>query len=167
MLHIKFGKRCQFRLGSINSSVIVNQKKAASFNCFINLESFRLPQRIQKCWRILYNSMLRPRPLYKKVVIKTYMKPNQMSFRFSTRRDSGGYSAVDQSNIVYSFNCSEEGSNASFYGYTTNKLSIRINQNRYSQSSIYKHFTIDHDENVLILSKYVRRLLIYWSKFVK
>ena len=80
---------------------------------------------------------LKAMPPYKKVAVKTYMKPDMMSSQFSTRRGGGAYSAVDRSNVVYSFNCSEEGCNASYYGYTTNKLSTRIKQHPYSQSSIY------------------------------
>ena len=85
-------------------------------------------------------------PPRNKVAIKTYMKPNKMASQFSTRRSGGDFSAMDRSNVVYSFNCSEEGCNASYCGYTTNKLSIRIKQHRYAQSSIYKHFTMDHDK---------------------
>ena len=74
------------------------------------------------------------------------MKPNKMASQFSTRRSDGDYSAVDRSNVVDSFNCSEDCSNASFYGYTTNELSTRIKQYRNFQSSIYNHFTIDNDK---------------------
>ena len=38
------------------------------------------------------------------------------------------------------------GITAYYYGYTTIKLSTRIKKHRYSQSSIYKHFTIYHDK---------------------
>ena len=69
-----------------------------------------------------------------------------MASQFSTRCGGGDYSAVDRPNVVYSFNCSEEGCNASYYGYTTNELSTRIKQHRRSQSSIYKHFSMDHDK---------------------
>ena len=53
---------------------------------------------------------------------------------------------LDRSNVMYAFNCGEDGCSASYFGYTSNRLSKRIKQHRYSDSSIYKHFTVDHDK---------------------
>ena len=50
---------------------------------------------------------LKAMPPYKKVAVKTYMKPDMMSSQFSTRRGGGGCSAVDRSSVVHSFNCSD------------------------------------------------------------
>ena len=61
-----------------------------------------------------------------------------MSSMFSTRPsivDS------DRSNVVYQFNCNQDGCNASYIGYTTQKLSNRVKQHRRATSSIYKHLT--------------------------
>ena len=46
--------------------------------------------------------------------------------------------------VVYLFHCGEDGWSVSYFGCTGNVLSECIKQRRYSDSSIYKHFTVDN-----------------------
>ena len=75
------------------------------------------------------------------------LQTKEAESQFSTRRAGATLSVCEQSNVVYSFKCSEDSFNASYVGYSTNELSTRIKQHRYSQSSIYKHYVTDHDES--------------------
>ena len=53
----------------------------------------------------------------------------------------------NRSNVVYKFTCNEGTCNASYYGYTTQTLRNRVKQHRRQESSIYQHYT--HDHNIL------------------
>ena len=48
-------------------------------------------------------------------------------------------------NVVYQFSCSEDACNASYIGYTAQRLENRIKQHRYKSSSICQHFMHEHD----------------------
>ena len=57
---------------------------------------------------------------------------------FSTRQ---GVADAERCKVVYQFSCNQVACNATYIGYTTQKLSNRVKQHRRSTSSIYKHFT--------------------------
>ena len=61
-----------------------------------------------------------------------------MFFTRNKREDS------ERVKVVYQFTCSEGRCNAAYLGYTTNTLSTRCKQHRYSESSIREHFQHDH-----------------------
>ena len=73
--------------------------------------------------------------------LRPYYRPFKISSLFSTRPK---VPVLDKSNVVYEFKCPETHCNASYIGYTTNRLCTRIKQHRYKSSSIYKHFYFDH-----------------------
>ena len=84
---------------------------------------------------------VRAREPNKSIRLRPYYRPFKISSLFSTRPK---VPVLDKSNVVYQFKCSESHCNASYIGYTTNKLSTRIKQHKYKSSSIYKHFYFDH-----------------------
>src|SRR5678816_4020985 len=72
----------------------------------------------------------------KKLILRSYYKPLKLSSCFCTREalSDGG-----SSNVVYQFQCSESGCNASYIGYTTNTLNMRMSQHKYKPSKIFQH----------------------------
>ena len=96
------------------------------------------------------------------ISVKTYFK----SLKLSSTRNKREYS--ERVNVVYQFTCSEGRCNAAYLGYTTNTLSTRCKQHRYSGSSIREHFQHDHSmlpppfesliKNFTILHSYQRTI---------
>ena len=84
---------------------------------------------------------VRSREPNKSIRLRPYYRPFKISSMFSTRPK---VPALEKSNVVYEFKCPESHCNASYIGYTTNRLSTRIKQHKYKSSSIYKHFYFDH-----------------------
>ena len=76
------------------------------------------------------------------VRVTPYYKPYKIAASFSTRPR---LDKRNKNNVVYKFTCSEAECNSTYYGYTQNSLKKRVSQHRYKSSSIYKHYTIDHD----------------------
>ena len=76
-----------------------------------------------------------------KVEVRLFFKPSKLSSRFSLRERR-----PDNANhgLVYQFTCNEEGCNASYIGYTMNRLDVRAKQHKYSGSKIHEHYKIDH-----------------------
>ena len=67
-----------------------------------------------------------------------FYKPRKIASMFSTRR---GVADAKRCKVVYQFSCNQVSCNATYIGYTTQKLSNRVKQHRRSTSSIFKHFT--------------------------
>ena len=76
-----------------------------------------------------------------KVSVKAYFRPYKLSSVFSTRPPKCNN---NKSYVVYQFSCTEDRCNATYVGYTTNPLLTRCKQHRYSSSSIYSHYFINH-----------------------
>ena len=76
-----------------------------------------------------------------KVVV--YYKPHTLASHFSTRSRACD---LEQSGVVYHFQCAEPGCSAGYIGHTMQTLSNRIKQHRRVDSSICKHFDIDHNK---------------------
>lgn len=80
----------------------------------------------------------------KKIKISMYYKPQKLESLFSTRPKCADLS---KSNVVYLYQCPEDGCQATYIGYTSNTLQIRANQHRSSyQSKIHEHFTTIHEK---------------------
>ena len=76
-----------------------------------------------------------------KVTVKAFYKSFKLSSAFSTRpRKTDSL----RNRVVYQFECSQDGCKASYIGYTTGTLERRNKQHRYNPSSIYQHFTEEH-----------------------
>ena len=73
----------------------------------------------------------------KEIKLRCYYKPLKLSSMFS-ERFSGTKENVNH--VVYQFNCNKDGCNASYIGYTTNSLKLRVSQHRYRPSKIFEHF---------------------------
>ena len=71
-----------------------------------------------------------------------YYKPRKIKSLFTTRPR---IAYPDKSHVVYQFSCTESGCNATYVGYTTNRLITRCKQHRYSSSSIHNQYSFDHD----------------------
>ena len=81
------------------------------------------------------------------VNVVPYFKSRKLSSFFSTRRKLDD---AEKTNLVYQFNCSHEGCNASYIGYTRKSLKARVTQhNTDKASSIFKHkFEIHENEEI-------------------
>ena len=77
-----------------------------------------------------------------KIKLQAYFKPYKLSAQFSTRPTKNDRKRAD---VVYQFNCSEDGCNATYIGYTTCTLERRSLQHRYNPSSIFKHYQSEHN----------------------
>src|SRR5678816_4821324 len=73
--------------------------------------------------------------------IRDSYKPLKLSSMFS-ERTSGTKENVNH--VVYQFHCNKDGCNASYIGYTTNSLKLRVSQHRYRPSKIFEHFKNEH-----------------------
>jgi len=80
----------------------------------------------------------------KKLILRSYYKPLKLSSCFPTRST---LSLGESSNVVYQFKCSESGCNATYVGYTTNTLNMRMTQHKYKPSKVHQHFKEDHNKN--------------------
>ena len=113
---------------------------------FFQLHNLSRFKQDTKTLKNIFQHHIKAKAPYQQATINTYFKPRKLETQFSTRRTETRQSVCELSNVVYSFNCSEDGCNASYVGYTTNKLSTRIKQHRYRPSNIYDHFTLEHDK---------------------
>ena len=71
--------------------------------------------------------------------------PKKLMAKFSTRSRRLD---LDRSGVVYRFRCSQPACSAAYVGHTLQTLSNRIKQHRRVESSIFQHFSLDHDVNV-------------------
>ena len=120
-----------------------------------NVASFRSDSKTLKC---IVGTHVRPVNSNSSVALVPYFKPFKISAMFSTRPKRV---SSERSCVVYQFQCSEDGCNASYIGYTTNSLATRVRQHRYNPSSIKKHYEIDHQSIVPpfdVLLKYFKIL---------
>ena len=100
----------------------------------------------------------------KEVKVVTYFRPYKMISCFSTR---GKCLERDRSGVVYQFSCPVPACNAAYVGYTTQTLLNRAKQHRYSESSISKHFSIDHKEAVPHIDELITNFEIVYSSSEK
>jgi hypothetical protein len=98
------------------------------------------------------------------VAVVPYYKPRKLSSFFSTRPSIENR---NRANVVYKFDCSEAGCNATYVGYTTNTLLKRCKQHRYSSSSINSHYSYDHHMNVPPFDTLINNFSILYSSYCK
>ena len=79
-----------------------------------------------------------------KIKVRLYHKSKQLSSSFSTRD-----ALTDNHHVVYQFNCPESDCTSTYIGYTTNRLSYRACQHRYSPSKIFEHFNTAHGQSTI------------------
>ena len=96
----------------------------------------------------------------KEVNVRTYFRPYKMSSCFSTRFKCP---QRDQNRVVYRFSCPEPACNASYVGYTTQTLINRVKQHRNRESSIFKHFNVDHSKAVPPIDELISNFSIVYS----
>jgi hypothetical protein len=75
------------------------------------------------------------------VKLRMYYKPKRLANCFSTRetvQDS------EKHGLVYIFNCPEDSCNASYIGYTSNKLLVRMKEHTRRSSHIRTHYNSQH-----------------------
>ena len=140
---------------------------------FFNLSNFENDRR--KLNNIV-SAHVKPTDQQAQITVVPYYKPNKLSAQFSTRVREENIKRV---NVVYRFNCKEDACNASYIGYTAQKLENRVKQHRYKSSSICKHFMYEHDElpppisnfvdcfEILFASEDVRSLKIFEAILIK
>ena len=100
----------------------------------------------------------------KEVNVLTYFRPYKMSSCFSARVKC---SQRDQNRVVYRFSCPEPACNASYVGYTAQTLVNRVKQHRNRESSIFKHFNVDHSKAVPPVDELISYFSIAYSSFGK
>ena len=109
-----------------------------SVDLYVQLYSVTNFNSDKKTLQKIVNTYVKPTDVNTQVSVVPYYKPKKISSMFSTRRS---IQDTNRCNVVYQFNCNHVACNASYIGYTTQKLSNRVKQHRRVTSSIYKHFT--------------------------
>ena len=94
------------------------------------------------------------------ITLKAYFRPFKLSSLFSTRPTKCN---SNKSHVVYQFSCTEDRCNATYVGYTTNSLLTRCKQHRYSSSSIYSHYFIDHNMSPPTSDRLIDHFTIIYS----
>ena len=78
----------------------------------------------------IFQHHIRAKPPYQQAIINPFYKPKKLKVQFSNRKTEVGQSVCELSNMVYSFNCSENSCIASYVGYAVDsakKRSLDIN----------------------------------------
>ena len=97
-----------------------------------------------------------------------------MSSQFSLRPKPA---PLFQSGIVYEFHCNKDSCQATYVGYSQNRLITRAKQHKYSQSKISQHYVNEHKTkpdqsiidcfSILYKSNRKRNLLIAEALIIK
>jgi hypothetical protein len=90
----------------------------------------------------IINDHLQPTPGVN-LKLRMYYKPKRISNLFSNRLSLPDY---DKHGLVYNFSCPEDGCNASYIGYTANRLLVRMGQHKNKQSKIHSHLMEAHNK---------------------
>ena len=69
---------------------------------------------------------IKTKALHQQATINTYSKPWKLETHFSTRRTEVRQSVCELFNVVYSFNCSEDGCNASYFGLDIPRINTKL-----------------------------------------
>ena len=118
----------------------INNTKEAPFIVYYNSETVsNIKEEEKKLEKIIKNEIITRRD--NKIIIRSYFKPTKLSSQFTTRDEVHSH---DKHNVVYQFTCSEDGCNATYIGYTTNTLKMRMYQHKYKPSNIHYHLTTIH-----------------------
>jgi len=118
-----------------------------NINLYVKLENLSTIKKDEHLLKRIISEHLTPTATDTKIKLIPYYKPRKLSSMFSTRPN---HSDLHRANVVYQFQCQEDSCNASYIGHTTNTLQKRASQHRYSPSSIFKHYNIEHDRPVPI-----------------
>ena len=110
---------------------------------FVRLFSIRNFNKQKQTLQCIIKEHIKPVNQQQQIHLHAYFKPFKLSSSFTTRKRQD---PLQQTHVVYQFQCSNDGCHASYLGYTSCKLERRANQHRYAASSIYKHYKEDHDQ---------------------
>ena len=116
--------------------------KRSTVDFFIEMQSLPTLRNDRKVVKKIISEHVKSTDESSSIQVHTFYKPYKLSSHFSTRPHSN---PLNRSSVVYRFECPEVSCNATYIGMTTCKLLKRCKQHRYKESSIFKHFTIDHD----------------------
>ena len=83
---------------------------------FFQLYSLSRFKQDTKTLKTIFQRHIRAKARYQQATINFYFKPMKLKTQFSTRKTETRQSVWELSNVVYSFNCSEDGCNASYVG---------------------------------------------------
>ena len=124
---------------------------------FFNISNFNSDKK--KLSKIL-RSHVRGPDQNSSVSVVPFYKPFKLSSVFSTRPK---LSENSRNNVVYQYNCSQDRCRASYVGYTTNALNVRVKQHRYRSSSIYQHLARDHSMLPPTIDQFLKDFKILYS----
>ena len=131
------------RIVSNHFSNNVNSPSDNDIKLYIQLDNVRCFNNDKKELNSIINVHVKCNNDYK-ICLLPYYKPFKLTSCFSTRTKC---QFDDRTRVVYQFKCTEDRCNASYVGYTTNSILTRCKQHRYSSSSVYNHYSIDHHMN--------------------
>jgi hypothetical protein len=128
---------------------------------FVKLHHLHTFKKDRKALKNIIKEHVNPSDRSADLNILAYYKPSKLSALFSTR--SKRNSDLSRSGVVYRFLCPEDSCNASYVGYTTCALSSRVKQHRYKQSSIFQHFSIEHNQPPPLIDSFASQFSVIRS----
>jgi len=143
-----------------SSSISQQPQDDKNIILYVKLEDLSCFKKDERLLKNIVSEHVIPTDKQYNIKLLSYYKPFKISSLFSTRPKRTG---LQKSNVVYRFNCQEDGCNASYIGYTTNTLLKRCNQHRYNPSSIYRHYNSDHNRPVPISSLFSTQFSVIHS----
>ena len=142
----------------INTTEKLNNHEHIQF--YVHLPNLLTFNTDKKTLNNILTSHLTPTDNNNTIFLHAYFKPFKLSALFSTRDKPA---TKDKTNVVYQFQCSQQGCQALYIGYTTNSLSTRCKQHRYKQSNIYMHYFYDHQSLPPTLDDFINNFTILHS----
>jgi len=132
----------QIIANSLNNFNVKETTDTSTITFYIELDNLSTFNSDHKLLQRTIKKHVKPVDENSSITLRPFYKPRKLSSLFSTRSIKP---VAERSNVVYKFTCTEARCNATYIGYTTNTLSTRSKQHRYNPSSIYKHYTLDHN----------------------
>ena len=140
-----------------NSHVFPNENDIKYFIKLDNISTFTSDE---KTIKQIINRHVSSVNIDNNVTVSSYFKPKKLSSSFSTRPKKP---LAQRTNVVYSFDCKEGSCQASYIGYTTNSVLTRCKQHRYNPSSIYRHYSYDHQMRPPVADTLINNFKVIYS----
>lgn len=122
-----------------------NMDGVSEIKLFVNLQNLKTFNKDKTLLKNIVDEHVKVTDQSSVLSLKAYYKPLKLSSAFSTRVPKP---TLQRTGVVYRFDCTVDGCQASYIGHTTCTLERRCKQHRYSPSNIFKHYDIDHEQPV-------------------
>ena len=141
----------------------VAENETDNVKLHVNLDNLSSFNKDRRTLHQIVKDHVKPCIFSQKIKLCGYFKPLRLSSIFSRRsKPNDG----ETTRCVYKSNCSEEGCQASYVGFTWCKLNRRIRGQRKKKSVIYKHFYADHSTPIYLIPKFESNFRILCKRYL-